>query len=142
MSTPAVQRLGSAVLLQGPAVHDLAYLVGLGLRYRSTVDGTAPAQHHLQLLSLLADMAEATLTPDVREQGTSDVRSEVGSSDLKVKRVDTAAAARLLGITTRQTRRLASHLGGRRVKGNWSFDRAAVVAEAQRRSQTTMREGP
>ena len=52
MPTPAVQRLGSAVLLQGPAVADVAFLVGLGMRYRARVDGTAPSAHHRALLSL------------------------------------------------------------------------------------------
>ncbi len=132
MPTPAVQRLGSAVLLQGPAVADVAFLVGLGMRYRARVDGTAPSAHHRALLSTLNDTAEATLAADVRD-GHTDVRHHADASQSDGVGVDSETAARLMGISMRQVCRLAPELGGRRVGRVWTFDRAAVLAAVAHR---------
>jgi plasmid replication initiation protein len=51
--------------------------------------------------------------------------------------MDGEGAARLLGISTRQVRRLAQELGGRRIKGAWTFDRHAISAAALRRNTDT-----
>lgn len=134
MSAPAVQRLSDAVILQGPALHDVAYLVGLGIRYRAQVDGSAPAEHHRRLLALLSDVSVS-----VSADGHADVRSE-GAPAVWLPgdggSVHTDTAARMLNLTPRQVRRLADQLGGRRHGRTWMFDRAAVSAEAARREES------
>ena len=136
MTAPAVQKLGSAVLLQGPAVHDVCYLVGLGLKYRAMMDGCSPREHHRRLLALLTD---AAISRPVSADGHADARQEVdlAESTRGDGPVQTDTAARMLGLTTRQVRRLADQLGGRRIGGTWVFDRAAVSAEAIRRREET-----
>lgn len=134
MTTPAVQRFGDAVLLQGPAVAETAYLVNLGLRWRSTVDGAAPSAHHRRLLELLNDAAEATISPGVLEDRTSDVREVPDESSLGVV-IGSVAAARLLDLSPRHVTRLADHFSGQRRGGRWVFSRAAVLAEAARRKE-------
>ena len=70
LNAPPVQRLGSAVLLQGPAVADAAYLVAVGLRALSRRDGVAPMsrwlvlQRHLKAVADLADTGNADLPQD------------------------------------------------------------------------------
>jgi hypothetical protein len=105
-----VQRLGDAVLVQGAAVHDLAYPVTLGLRYRALTDGLAPTTHHRQLFSLLNAVATDVSTDVPRGQRTS-ARTLIRQS--QGWRSIANAAARSMGITARQVRRLADGLGGR-----------------------------
>jgi plasmid replication initiation protein len=76
--------------------------------------------------------------PAERERGNghADVRTPAAGSQWEsVEWVDTAAAADLLDITSRQVRRLVEELGGQQVKGAWRFSTAAVHAEAQRRRE-------
>ncbi len=124
-----------AVLVQGPALADLAYLTGLGIRYRSRTDGVAPSPSHRRLLSALNAAAEATLAAaDVRNTGHVDVREAAGPAQLAVG-TGTEGAARLLEVTPRHVRRLAEELGGHRVGRTWRFDRAAILAAAARRQE-------
>ena len=71
LNAPPVHRLGSAVLLQGPAVADAAYLVAVGLRALSRRDGVAPMsrwlvlQRHLKAVAdLVSDTGNADLPKD------------------------------------------------------------------------------
>lgn len=133
MTGPGVQRLADAVVIQGAAVADLAYLVTLGLRYRTQVDGCAPSEPHRRLLAMLTD---ASLVPTADASGRADVRKPVPPAGwVSVDSVGSEMAGRMLGITGRQVRRVASEMGGRRVKGSWRFERAAVSAAAARRSE-------
>jgi len=135
MTVPTVQQLGAAVLLQGAAVPEISYLVGLGVRYRANLDGAAPSVRQRQLLRILADAAEATLAAPATG-GHADIPAapHLGES---VVGVGTAEVASVLGVTARHVRRLAADLDGRRVKGAWRFERAAVIAyRAQLREET------
>jgi hypothetical protein len=127
MTIPGVQTLSDAVVLQGPVVAEVAYLVNLGLRHRANLDGTAPSVRQRALLRMLTDTAEAVLAvPDARGHADTRATPDLAESTF-VGEMNTAEAARLLGITPRHVRRLARSLDGRRVKGTWSFDRAAVT---------------
>jgi hypothetical protein len=71
MSAPLVQRLGSSVLIQGPAVADAACLISVGLRTLSVVTGVAPMscwlvlQRHVKAVAdLFADTGNAELPQD------------------------------------------------------------------------------
>jgi hypothetical protein len=118
-------------------VHDVAYLVGLGLRYRAQADGCPPLSRHRRLLALLT---EASISVSVSDDGRSDVRDEADPAGLVTGDGDgpiqADTAAQMLGLTSRQVRRLADLLGGRRIGRAWVFDRAAVSAEAVRREET------
>lgn len=132
---PAVQRLGDAVLLQGPAVHDVAFLIGLGIRFRAQVDGCPPSHQHKALLAYLTDVSVSMPVPTSTDAEHANVRESPDSRDYKRNGIGTAEAARLLGFTEQHVRRLATHLGGQRVRGAWVFDRAAIAAEVARRSE-------
>jgi len=136
MTGPPVQRFGEAVILQGAAVPEISYLVGLGLRHRAAVDGAPPSVRQRQLLRILADAAEASLALPPTPRGHADTIATPHLGESVVGEISTAEAARLLGITSRHARRLASDLDGRRVKGTWLFDRHAVVAYATQRKET------
>lgn len=51
-------------------------------------------------------------------------------------------AADLLRLTPRRVQQLAESIGGAKHKGRWMFDRAAVLAEAQRRRERDGHQGP
>ena len=137
MTVPAVQRLGAAVLLQGPALAEVAYLASLGLRHRAAVDGAPPSVRQRQLLRILADAAEASLALPPTPGGHADLAAGPDLEEsMFVGMVGTAEAASVLGVSPRHVRRLARSLDGRRVKGAWTFDRHAVVAYATQRKET------
>jgi hypothetical protein len=57
-------------------------------------------------------------------------RGEESGDDL----IDAAAAAELLGCSSRWVRRIRADLGGRKVAGRWVFDRHTVVEYARARA--------
>lgn len=124
MNSP-VQRLGSAVLLQGRAVIDVHYLVAVGVRETTRRDGISPSPRLKALLKVLASaahdlQAESAVGPaDVR------VEADAGSSTV-LDETTTAEAATMLGISSRQVRRLAPELGGHQIRGAWIFPRGAI----------------
>ncbi len=127
MTIPGVQTLSDAVVLQGPVVAEVAYLVNLGLRHRANLDGTAPSVRQRALLRMLTDTAEAVLAvPDAR--GHADTIATPHLGEFGVGEISTAEAANVLGVSPRHVRRLARSLDGRRVKGTWLFDKHALVA--------------
>ena len=129
MTIPGVQTLSDAVVLQGPAVAEVAYLVNLGLRHRANLDGTAPSDRQRALLRMLTDTAEASLALPPTPRGHADLPATPDLAESTVVgEMKTAEAARLLGVTPRHARRLAADIDGRRVAGAWTFDRSAVIA--------------
>lgn len=128
---PSVQRLGNAVLLQGVAIHDAAYLIKLGLRVSSGRDGVHPSDRWLRLYREL-------------QSATSDTRNGAASSmpsapDFPVEDLDlitTREAAMLLRLSLRQVQNLAPSLGARRVGRQLLLDRDLVTTEASRRNRT------
>ncbi len=124
MTVPAVQRFGRVVLLQGPAVVDAWQLVALGVRAAHR-DGIALARvAHLQ--GVLA--AAAAEVRAVSECGHGDVAQEptVALSDPS-EPLTTREVATMLGLSPRQTQRMARTLDARRLRsGRLIFDRTAV----------------
>ena len=130
---PTVLRLGDAVLLTGTAVHDVAYLLGLGIRYRAQTDGCAPSSHHRRLLALLSDVSVSmAATPADSEH--ANVRTVLGDDHGDVEQVGTAEAARSLGVTEQHVRRLALGLAASRP---WSLE--IRPGRYRRRGLTTQR---
>jgi hypothetical protein len=65
MNPPAIQKLGSAVLLEGPAVADAAYLISVGLRALQRRGGVAPMSRWLVLQRQLRAVADLPI-PEMR----------------------------------------------------------------------------
>lgn len=124
-TVPAVQQLGDAVLLRGPAVVDAFYLLRLGIRETQRRDGITPGPRLWDLLNALEQAAAQVRAvssrpgedvPDQRERRSSG--EPIGSKE----------AAVLLDRSPRQVRRLAQTLDARRGPGGaWTFDRQVVT---------------
>jgi excisionase family DNA binding protein len=106
----AVRLPEGAVLLTGDAL--------VACRYAVTVAQRARGRNGLPPSVGLAHLA-AALSP----AGHADMPDEAAGEP---EDMTTDEAARLLGYSTRQVRRLAPALGGRLVGGRWLVDRQAV----------------
>jgi len=122
---PAVQQFGDAVLLRGAATLDARRFVMLGIR-AARRDGIAAPPRVALLLRALTDAAACPLA----EQGHADVpASPTGAASDARDTITTAEVATLLGLSTRQTRRLARTLDARQLRsGVYVYDRTAVDA--------------
>lgn len=130
MTAPAVQRLGPAVLLQGPAVLEMMRLTILGARLRSQRDGIAMPESTRCLIQALADAA-AEVSPTRHD----DVASEPDPATWEqVTAMTTKEVAGMLQLSQRQAQRLAPALGGRKVGGVVLVDRDAVLSLAAQRA--------
>jgi hypothetical protein len=126
---PAVQQLGSAVLLQGQALTDAYYLVSAGIREASR--SGYPTGRFEEIRRAIRD-ASRRRQSDVAER---ELLSHSGNDRSAVDTIGTAEAAALLGIGFRNCQRKAKEGLGRRVGGRWVYDRALVIAEAERRKE-------
>ena len=126
VAVPAVQRLGSAVLLQGPAVVDVWHLVALGVR-AARRDGIGLARvDHLQAV-LAAAAAEVRATSGTGQCDVAQVPARATCNPSEP--LSTREAADLLGLSPRQTQRIARTLAARQLRsGRLIFDRGAVDA--------------
>jgi hypothetical protein len=133
---PAVQVLGGAVLLRGPAVLDALNLVALGVRETRRRDGIEPSPGLQTLIAGLAAAADQVRAQAMSDAGHRDVAEQANrAQSAALQRVGTREAAQMLGLTTRQTQRLAAELGGSRGPGHaWTFDLGVVEAAAVRRA--------
>lgn len=114
--TPPVQRLAPGVLLlTGDAVDALAYAVQVAQRARRR--NGLPASRALTALALAATghADNETHPPEHSEPHTT------------TEWITTEEAARMLGCSNRQARRLAPTLGGQLTGGRWLLDRQAVT---------------
>jgi len=126
VAVPAVQRLGSAVLLQGPAVVDVWHLVALGVR-AARRDGIGLARvDHLQAV-LAAAAAEVRATSGTGQCDVAEVPARATCDPSEP--LSTREAADLLGLSPRQTQRMARTLDAHQLRsGRLIFDRGAVDA--------------
>ncbi len=126
VAVPAVQRLGSAVLLQGPAVVDVWHLVALGVR-AARRDGIGLARvDHLQA-ELAAAAAEVRATSGTGQCDVAQVPARATCDPSEP--LSTREAADLLGLSPRQTQRMARTLDAHQLRsGRLIFDRGAVDA--------------
>ncbi len=137
MSTPPVQRMGTAVVLQDRALLEVRHLLALGVRERERRDAVPSSSTMRFLLALLTEaIAEQELVSPPRQQDASsngvprhgDVDEYPDRSDFR-RRIGSREAARLLRNSQRTVQRVASSLGGRRgPDGRYTFD-ADLVAE-------------
>lgn len=136
---PAVQQLDVAVLLQGPALLDVHYLVALGVREVKRRDGINPSPRLVELQRCLASAvgryrAAVSLAghADVPDHAAPTGSEHPGPEDL----LTTREAAVILNICERHVRRLAPELGGATRRGGvLLFDRGAVEALAATRAE-------
>ena len=134
-ATPPVQRLGRAVLLQGPVLLEVRHLLALGARERQRRDALAPSPGLRHLLAVLSEAVaeDGAMTPPRH----GDVAAGAGPGDSGVERVEeitTDEAAAILALGRRQVQRLAPSIGSRKVPGGaLAFDRGAVLAYAAQR---------
>ncbi|MCF8781246.1 hypothetical protein [Rhodococcus ruber] len=118
--TPPIQRLADDVLLlTGDAVAALRYTVRVALAARH--------RNGLPIPGILAELAAAT-----SGAGQSDIETKPAQQDSN-DMIDTMEAARMLGCSNRQVRRLAPQLGGRIIAGRWLLERTAVTEHIQGR---------
>lgn len=125
---PAVQQLGAAVLLQGPALLDVRYLLALGVRVVQSRDGITP---HGRLLHLQRVVEVAA---DEYRQNLA-LPAALDPGDVREDRCTTREAALTLGLSVRQVRRLAPQLGGVRHGRELLLERTAVEAQLAQRAE-------
>jgi hypothetical protein len=138
-AVPPVQQLGSAVLLQGLAVVDVYRLVALGLQVVRQRDGITPPTRLRALERTLAAASEEFRRVSPPRHDDVAPAAEVALSD-PVRRLTTAQAAVILGLSVRQVQRLAPDIGTRcgRV---FVLDQGAVEAYAAERAAEGKRDG-
>jgi len=137
---PAVQRLGSAVLLQGQAVLAAQGLIAIGVRETTRRDGISPSPGLQALLRVLSEVAldirsesapgRPQTVPIVADAASSTVQDELTTNEV----------ATMLGIGARQVRRLAPGLGGHLVRGSWIFPRSAIDSTFHSRCNSNERD--
>lgn len=131
---PPILQLGPAVLLQGPAVADAAFLVAVAnqtLRRRDAV----VHRRWLVLQYELQRIADSSSGLATSGSGNAELPLEVIPAGCELsEEISTREAALLLGISERQTRNVAPSLGGRRVGRALLFNRLLVEAEVRRRA--------
>jgi hypothetical protein len=115
--TPGLVHVGGVVVLSGEALRDA--LDGLLIAHRARSLSGLPTSPHLRALAL-------ALSTAVAASGQTDVRTTPVVRPSILQPMAIREAAELLGLSLRQTRRLAPKLGGDRVSGRWLLDRQAV----------------
>jgi len=133
-----VQRLGASILVQGPALRELQYLLVLGARERQRRDALQASVGVRHLLALLAEAVDED--DPVTRARHGDVAGGAAPADSMVmgtpQEITTGEAAAILALGRRQVQRLTPSLGSRRVPGGaLVFDRGAVEAYAAQRRQ-------
>lgn len=112
------QRLADDVLLlTGDSITAVRYAVRVAIAARH--------RNGLPVHPLLAELAAS-----VTEPGRTDTEPAPTQQD-HTEMIDTREAARMLGCSNRQARRLAPLLGGRIIAGRWLLDRDAVTEHIQ-----------
>lgn len=130
---PQVQQFGPALLLQGPVLHELRWVLEVGAREISRRDALSPsaamqALRHALISAITAHgNEELPPQPDLRRLNTEELGEWLTTEEV----------ASLLGRQPRQVRNLAAQLGGRRHGTAWRFERAAVEAEIARRKEAS-----
>jgi hypothetical protein len=123
---------GGALITGYPAV-----LAAIGLRdlaRRGYFDRVEPGAR-TELLTLITDIERAGQAWRASVE-THAGNPETARPEIVAESVMTAEqASTLLGLTARRVRQLAPVIGGHKHHGRWTFDRSAVLAEKQRRTE-------
>jgi hypothetical protein len=125
MTGPAVQRIDGAILLQGPVLAELRWLLWRGVREIWRADSLHPSP---AIDRLLSELPRAATTSGVGNIGSPPLDD---SPDFTTtEQIGTTEAAQMLNISPRQVRYLADRLGGHKVGHGYSFPLAAIQEEA------------
>lgn len=119
---PGLTAVGPVVILTGPAARAAAQALLIAVRSRR-VNGLPPSAHYD---AITAALVSASGHGDGHPGAEAD---PVGMEQIPTMPVEDAARA--LGLSKRQTRRLAPTLGGRLIGGRWLLDAQAVAEYAE-----------
>jgi hypothetical protein len=127
-----VEVLGPAVILRGAGLVELLYLAMAGARSRKHLNGVDINRETRVLLQSLTDAAVngGWMASPRHDDGALEV---IPSQSEVLDEISKKEAAVLLGLSHRQTQRLAFDIGARRVGGALVLDRGAVMAYAAER---------
>jgi hypothetical protein len=126
---PDVQRLGTAVLIQGSALRDLYVCLHSGIAVMSR-NGHSPALMHSAKQQVSRALMAARGHPVAETVAAKPISNCQGVADW----ISVAEAAIELGVSERQMRRLARSCQlGERIGATWTLDRGAVLALAAER---------
>lgn len=115
--------VGPVVILSGPALRSVVGMCSIAARSRS-VSGMPRSAITSAIAQACADALSASGQSDVREtQVTQHVQQQQRTMTI-------TAAAQILRLSERQTRRLATRLGGKLIGGRWLLDEDAVREHA------------
>jgi hypothetical protein len=122
-----LNRVGGVVIVHGTAARTLCEAVLIAERARRS-SGLPLSRDYATLAAELHAAMSAT--------GQSDVRSAPDhDADVVTPTVSIEQAAAELGLSKRQTRRLAPDLGGRIIAGRWFIDRTALTEHIEGQTQ-------
>lgn len=126
---PGLTRVGGVVLLHGPMLDRTLQLVLIAARTRR--------HNGLPTSSVDAALTKA-LGAAMAAHGQSDVPEPVALPSFPVTEptVTVENAAQALGLSLRQTRRLAPKLGGKIIAGQWRLDQHAIDEHLRGRGNT------
>jgi hypothetical protein len=113
-----LSRVGGVVVVYGTAARALCEAVLIAERARRS-SGYPVSRHYATLAAELHAAVSAEGQADVRS--TPDPEAGVVQPTVSIEQ-----AAAELGLSNRQTRRLAPDLGGRIIAGRWFIDRTAL----------------
>jgi len=127
-SVPGLLRVGGVVILAGPAGRLAleAVLIACRVRRQNGLPDT-------QFRTLAQALAASTTMADIGHTDVCTDATEASSTLLQPMLIGEAAEA--LGLSERQTRRLAPKLGGHRAGRHWLLDRLAVEEHLQGRAK-------
>lgn len=118
-----VTRVGGVVVLHGPALRAALDCVLITARCRR-LSGLPLSGIHRELAAALHQALTAT-------DGQKDIEAAPELETLaKQPTVGVGEAAERLGLSRRQTRRLAPRLNGRKTGGHWAIDEVALAEHA------------
>lgn len=126
---PGLTRVGGVVVLHGPMLNHTLQLALIAARTRR--------HNGLPASSVDAALAQA-LSAAMAAQGQSDVPEPVALPSFPVTEptVTVENAAQQLGLSVRQTRRLAPKLGGKIIRGRWLLDQHAIDEHLRGKDET------
>jgi hypothetical protein len=128
---PAVQVLGSAVLLQGPAVLDQLAATGALIRELKASGMQVPARvlDEQRALAVAASVIRGQQVPVSVPRQRDATSGPSPSESTSTVHIGTREAAEMLGVSQRHAQRIASSIGGEQLPNRrFTFDRLAVEA--------------
>lgn len=131
----AVALTTPAVMLHGRALREVYFLAATGLRSverHCGAKGQVPEPGLRELVESIGRTvaADRAMTRERRDAMTAAIASADSQDSIPI---DSSEAGRILGLSKRQTQRIARSLDGTLVGGRWLFDRSTVESYAAQR---------